>query len=54
MLGTGDSARSVEITSLGDGKEPRVVSRNYGQCGGKPDVATPGSVVRASQAPAPA
>ena len=29
----GVCGRSVEITSLGDGKEPRVVSRSFGHCG---------------------
>lgn len=37
--GNGVCARSVEITSMGEGKEPRVVSRSYGQCAGAPQEA---------------
>ena len=33
MSANGVCGRSVEITSFGDGKEPRVVSRSFGHCG---------------------
>ena len=31
--GSGYCARSVQITSIGDGKPPKVVSKTYGDCG---------------------
>jgi len=34
LSSNGSCSRSVEITSLGDGKQPRVVSHTSGHCGG--------------------
>ncbi|MGH6863149.1 MAG: hypothetical protein ACRECN_02565, partial [Methylocella sp.] len=44
MSASGVCGRSVEITSSGNGRPPRVVSRSFGQCGGSPRATAPGSV----------
>jgi hypothetical protein len=33
--GSGYCARSVQITSVGDGKPPKIVSKTYGDCGSR-------------------
>lgn len=44
MSTNGFCGRSVEITSSGNGGPPRIVSRNFGQCGSAPRATAPGSV----------
>jgi hypothetical protein len=51
MSGSGVCTRSVEITSMGNGAAPRVVSHSSGNCG--PAAGNPGSV-NLPAAPAPA
>jgi hypothetical protein len=50
MSGNGVCTRSVEITSMGNGAQPRVVSHSSGNCG--PTAGTPGSI-NLPAAPAP-
>jgi hypothetical protein len=42
MSGNGVCARSVQITSRGEGQKPQVLSRTYGDCGNGGGGATPG------------
>jgi len=44
MSTRGVCGHGVEITSSGNGRPPRVVSRSFGQCGGGPQATAPGSV----------
>ncbi|MGH6795079.1 MAG: hypothetical protein ACREDD_08480 [Methylocella sp.] len=44
MSASGFCGRSVEITSFGNGRQPRIVSHSFGQCGGAPRATAPGSV----------
>ncbi|MGH6851921.1 MAG: hypothetical protein ACREDJ_01735 [Methylocella sp.] len=44
MSASGFCGRSVEITSSGNGRQPRIVSRSFGHCGGAPRATAPGSV----------
>ena len=44
MSANGICGRSVEVTSSGNGGRPHVVTRSFGQCGGRPNAAAPESI----------
>jgi hypothetical protein len=50
---SGACMQSVEITAMGDGQPPRVVSQRSGNCGGMPDLSAPGGAVPAALPAAP-
>jgi hypothetical protein len=50
----GACMRSVEITAMGNGQAPRVVSQSSGDCGGAPGMASPAGAEPAALPAAPA
>jgi hypothetical protein len=51
--GQGACMQSLEITSMGNGQAPRVVSHSSGNCGGAPSLSAPGGAVPAALPAAP-